>query len=127
MIGTLTAIAGGGAIGALLRHGVNMSAMHVWGAGFPYGTLIVNVLGSFLMGVVIAAGAHFWQPSPELRLFIVTGLLGAFTTFSTFSLDFVTLFERGEMVSAGIYAALSVALSIFALFAGLAIIRGMTP
>lgn len=121
----LLAIAGGGAVGALMRHGVNGAALNLFGAGFPYGTLAVNVAGSFIMGVLISVFAHLWQPPAELRLFLVTGLLGAFTTFSTFSLDFAVLWERGEMLSALIYMTVSVALAVAALFAGMMLIRGV--
>lgn len=124
MINTIAAIAAGGAIGALLRHGVNISAVKLLGHGFPYGTLTVNIVGSFVMGALIVAFASIWQPSETLRVFLITGLLGAFTTFSTFSLDFATLFERQEYLISGMYLAGSVVLSIAALFAGMAIVRG---
>jgi len=125
MISTIAAIGTGGALGAILRHGVNVGAVQVFGHGFPMGTLIVNILGSFLMGVLIALFAHSIQTSNEIKLFLTTGFLGAFTTFSAFSLDFVTLYERGDIAMAGGYAAASVILSILALFAGLLLIRGM--
>lgn len=125
MINTIAAIAAGGAIGALLRHGVNITAVKLLGHGFPYATLTVNILGSFIMGALIVTFAHLWQPSDALRVFMITGLLGAFTTFSTFSLDFVSLFERGEYLSSGIYLSASVILSIAALFGGMAIMRGV--
>jgi len=125
MINTIAAIAAGGAIGALMRYGVNVVAVKALGHGFPYATLTVNVLGSFVMGVAIVVFANFWQPSEGLRVFLITGLLGAFTTFSAFSLDFVSLFERGEYISSGIYLSASVILSITALFAGMAIVRGL--
>lgn len=125
MISTIGAVAAGGAFGATARYGINIMTFQWLGSGFPYATLFVNVLGCFLMGVLIAAMAHLWQPSQEIKLFLTTGFLGAFTTFSAFSLDFVTLFERGEIVAAGCYALLSVVLSILALFAGLMLIRMM--
>lgn len=86
MIASIAAIAGGGALGAVLRHSVNQGALHYFGAGFPFGTIAVNIIGSFLMGVLISYFAHVWQPAPEAKAFLVTGLLGAFTTFSAFSL-----------------------------------------
>ncbi len=126
MINTIASIAAGGALGALLRYGVDISAIKYLGIGFPYGTLIVNVLGSFLMGVMIAYAAHIWQPPHILKLFIATGFLGAFTTFSTFSLDAVSLYERGAYLLSASYISASVILSIGALFTGMAIIKGIT-
>ena len=117
------AIASGGAIGAVLRHFAGMASLRMFGAGFPYGTLGVNILGSFIMGALISYFAHSWNPSQELRAFLTVGILGAFTTFSTFSLDAVTLWERGEAFAALAYVLASVILSILALFAGLFIIR----
>ena len=123
MISTIAAIGAGGAIGAILRHGVNVGAVQLFGHGFPAGTLIVNILGSFLMGAFIALFAQSIQPSAELKMFLTTGMLGAFTTFSTFSLDFVTLMERGDMALAGGYALISVICSILALMIGMVLIR----
>lgn len=125
MISTIIAIATGGACGALLRHGVNVGAVHLMGHGFPWGTLTVNVLGSFVMGVFIAVFAHFWQPPEAVRLFLVTGFLGAFTTFSTFSLDVVSLYERGALLAAGGYMMASVVLSVGALLAAMILVRGL--
>lgn len=122
---TIFAIAFGGALGAVSRHGVNKLAYHTIGNDFPYGTMIVNILGSFLMGLTIAIFAHFWQPSKYMHFFLITGFLGAFTTFSAFSLDVTTLFERGAYLLMGGYMAASVCLSILALFAGLALIKGI--
>ena len=123
MINTIAAIAAGGAIGALMRHSVNVAAVKLIGHGFPYGTLTVNIVGSFLMGALVILFASVWQPSETLRMLIITGFLGAFTTFSTFSLDFVTLFERQDYLVSGLYVAASVVLSIAALFGGMAITR----
>lgn len=125
MISTLGAIAIGGALGAVSRHSVNVLALKVMGAGFPWGTLGVNVIGSFLMGGFIVVFAQLWQPPAELKLLIVTGFLGAFTTFSTFSLDVATLWERGELFPAAGYILASVVLSIGALFAAMALVRGL--
>lgn len=125
MISTIASIAAGGAIGALARHGVNLSAVAILGHGFPWGTMIVNIAGSFFMGIMIAVLGHIWHPPEALRLFLVTGFLGAFTTFSAFSLDAVTLWERGEILQAGLYTATSVTLSIAALIAGLLITRSL--
>jgi len=119
----IVAIAAGGAIGAVLRHGANVSAVKLMGHGFPYGTLAVNVIGSFVMGLLIVTFAHYWQPSETMRVFLVTGLLGAFTTFSTFSLDFVTLWERQAYLHSALYLSGSVILSIAALFAAMALVK----
>jgi len=119
----IVAIAAGGALGAVMRHGVNVGAAHVWGYDFPWGTLIVNILGSFIMGVLVSLFAHYGTPSQELRGFLTVGFLGALTTFSTFSLDTVTLFERGAYVAMASYSLVSVIVSILALFAGLLIVR----
>lgn len=128
MLNAIASIALGGALGALARHGVNAASARLFGLGFPYGTLLVNIAGSFAMGLLIALLAQMGggQPSQALRLFVATGFLGAFTTFSTFSLDFVTLFERQDYAGAAVYMLVSVAGSILALFAGLAIIRGLS-
>ena len=119
----ILAIAGGGAIGAVLRHFFGVFSLKIIGTGFPYGTLSVNIIGSFVMGALIAYFAHHWSPSQEVKAFLTVGILGAFTTFSTFSLDAVTLWERGEQLGAFLYVLASVVLSIMALFAGLFIIR----
>ena len=123
MIASLAAIAGGGALGAVLRYGANHGAMHYFGPGYPFGTIAVNIAGSFIMGMLISYFAHVWQPSPEVKAFLVTGLLGAFTTFSAFSLDFITLWERGDEMAALVYVLASVCFAIGALMLGMAIVR----
>ncbi len=125
MISTIAMVGAGGAIGAVARYGVNVGSVYLIGHGFPWGTVIVNVIGSFLMGVLIAKFAMMDNISNDMKTMLTTGVLGAFTTFSTFSLDFVTLWERGEMVSAFGYLAGSVVLSILALFLALWVMRGM--
>jgi CrcB protein len=112
----------GGGLGAALRHGVNR-AVAAAGGGFPVGTLLVNVVGSLVMG--LAAGwllARGWDEHPA-RLFIVTGVLGGFTTFSAFSHDAVMLWQRGATGAAAAYVAGSVVLAVLALLAGLALAR----
>lgn len=121
----ILAIAAGGAIGAVARHFVSSQITHWLGSGFPWGILIVNVAGSFAMGVLVEASALVWSPSPELRAFITVGMLGAFTTFSTFSLEVVLLYERGQMALAAGYVASSVVLAVGGLFAGLALVRAI--
>lgn len=121
---TIIAIAVGGAAGALGRYGTQALALRLFGAGFPYGTLIVNVAGSFLMGLL----AHWFLVrgvSAEVRSLVLVGCLGALTTFSTFSLDAAALYQRGELGAAAVYVILSVVLSIGALFAGLALSRSI--
>lgn len=113
-------VALGGAVGASLRHLSGMFFLRTFGPGFPYGTLFVNVAGSFAMGLFIAwLARRTGGASQELRLFLATGLLGGFTTFSAFSLDFATLWEDGRLGIALGYAAASVVLSLVAIFAGL--------
>lgn len=122
---TIGFVALGGAIGAVARHGVNVSVTHLFGHGFPWATLIVNILGSFLMGVAIVKFSQM-QISQDLRIMMITGFLGAFTTFSTFSLDTLTLWERGEMLHAFLYVTASVVVSITALFFAMWLLKGST-
>ena len=119
----LLAVAAGGALGAVGRYLVISAVGQVFGTGFPLGTIVVNVVGSFLLGALTEAMALAWSPSPELRAMIVIGVLGAFTTFSTFSLDVALLYERGALGQAALYAGASVVLSIGAFFLGLALLR----
>jgi len=115
----ILAVALGGAVGAVGRHFVTRQFMHALGTGFPWGTLAVNVIGSLVLGILTEVMALRWSVGLETRAFIITGVLGAFTTFSTFSLDFAILYERGEIHLAVGYAAVSVALAFAGLFAGL--------
>ncbi len=121
----LLSVAFGGALGAVFRYVLMSGIGHFIHAGFPLATLFVNVLGSFALGSLIEIMALSWSPGQEMRSFLVIGVLGAFTTFSTFSQDVIFLIERGQMMSAGLYIALSVVLSIAGLFAGLALFRQM--
>lgn len=116
----------GGGLGAALRHGVNLATARAWGIAFPYGTLTVNVVGSLAMGALAAYFAFRGDASQHWRLFLTTGILGGFTTFSAFSLDAALLYERGEAGLAALYVVASVALSIAGLFAGLALVRNFT-
>ena len=118
----------GAGIGGALRHGVNVGCARMCGTAFPWGTLTVNVVGSFIMGAIAAwlaakAGEGWSQP---LRLFLTTGILGGFTTFSAFSLDAVQIWERGQIGLAATYVTASVLLSIAGLVAGLALVRSLT-
>lgn len=113
----------GSGIGGLLRHGVGLVALRFLGPGFPYGTLMINVLGSALMGLVIGLFTSSKFNHPDARLFLATGILGGFTTFSTFSLDAVTLWERGEILAAFGYGIASLTLSLAALMGVLLMVR----
>ena len=112
-------VAIGGAIGASLRHLSGIAALRIMGAGFPWGTLFVNVFGSLVMGFFIAWLTKRTGTSNEIRLFMATGILGGFTTFSAFSLDVANMIERGAMTSAFSYIAASVVISLAAVFIGL--------
>ena len=113
----------GAGIGGALRHGVNVGTGKLFGLGFPYGTLIVNVTGSFLMGLLAGFFAYRAGIPQHLRLFLTTGILGGFTTFSTFSLDAALLIERHSLGMAAGYMVGSVAAGLSALFFGLALFR----
>lgn len=115
----------GGAIGSSCRYLVGVWALRFFGPGYPWGTFIVNVVGSFLIGALAELIALKLNASAELRVLIVTGFLGGFTTFSAFSLDAMSLFERGAVGFAAIYVLSSVVLSIAAVFAGLALMRSL--
>ena len=116
----------GGGIGAALRHGINLAVARLLGTAFPYGTLMINITGSFIMGLVAAYFAFKGDASQHWRLFLTTGILGGYTTFSAFSLDAALLYERGEVGLAALYVVASVALSIAGLFAGFALVRQFT-
>jgi CrcB protein len=122
-ISQLLAVMMGGALGAAGRYFVMMGVGHWFGHGFPYGTMVVNVVGSFVLGAFIEASALAWSPSPEVRALIVVGVLGAFTTFSTLSLDVYVLWTRGDITSALAYIGLSLVLGIGGLIAGLWCVR----
>ncbi len=115
--------AAGGAIGTVARHLANVGFGRWLGAGFPWSTLFVNVVGGFLMGALIEALALRFDGSIELRTFLATGILGGFTTFSAFSMDAVLMLQRGETAMAALYIGASVLLSILALLAGLWLMR----
>ncbi len=127
MLSTALVFLGAG-IGGVLRHGVNVVSLKWLGPSFPYGTMAINIIGSGVMGLVAGwlafkAGEGWTQ---NARLFLATGILGGFTTFSAFSLDAILLWERGEALLAAFYVIGSVALSLAALVAGLALVRGLS-
>jgi CrcB protein len=113
----------GGGLGAALRHGVNLASARVLGTAFPYHTMIENVTGSIVMGLLTGYFAFHGGVSQHWRLFLTTGILGGYTTFSAFSLDAVLLYERGAFGLAALYVVGSVLLAIGGLFAGLALAR----
>jgi fluoride exporter len=116
----------GGALGAMLRYGTGVAVGHFWRNAFPLATLLVNVTGSLAMGLLVGWLTRTLAPGQEeVRLFLAVGLLGGFTTFSAFSLEVMTLLERGDVVSAVIYVLGSVLLSVLALLLGLMVFRGL--
>lgn len=123
MIKMMLFIAAGGAFGAVARYLTVVGVGAVVGMGFPYGTLVVNILGSFILGALVETLALTWSPSQEVRALLVVGMLGAFTTFSTFSLDVILQLERGNLIGAAVYILSSVTFSVFGLFAGLRLMR----
>jgi CrcB protein len=116
-------IAAGGALGAMARYLAISGIGAIVGMAFPYGTLVVNILGSFVLGALVEILALTWSPTQEVRALMVVGVLGAFTTFSAFSLDVVLQLERGHLVGAAIYILSSVTFSVLGLFAGLRLMR----
>jgi CrcB protein len=113
----------GAGVGGALRHGVNSLGMRLLGTGFPYATLTVNIVGSLAMGLLAGWFAQKGAAGQHLRLFLTTGILGGFTTFSTFSLDIASLWERGAVALCLLYTALSVVVAVGALFLGLWVMR----
>ena len=121
---TLILIAIGGAIGAVSRHAVSASMLRLFGPNFPVGTMVLNILGSFIMGCLAAYFMNAAGISQSIKVFLTVGVLGAFTTFSAFSLDTLTLFQRGEVTLAFGYVLGSVILSIGALWGGFMLLKG---
>jgi fluoride exporter len=116
----------GGALGAVARYGVSVVVGHFWRTQFPVATMLINVSGSFVMGLLVGWLVRALPPGQsEIRLFVAVGILGGFTTFSAFSLDVMTLIERGDVIPAVVYALGSVLLSVLALLLGLMIFRGL--
>lgn len=124
-IGILLAVALGGALGSLLRYFVAGQIQSAAWPGFPWGIFLVNISGGFAMGIIAELSALKLNLSPELRAFLTVGILGGYTTFSTFSLDSALLIERGDYVGAAAYIAGSAILSVVALFAGLWTVRAL--
>ena len=116
----------GGGLGSTLRYIVNVICPRLFGDGFPYHTFIINITGSTVMGLIAGYFAFRGDASQSWRLFLMTGILGGYTTFSAFSLDTAVLYERGEIGSALFYVLGSVGFSILGLFAGLTLVRHLT-
>jgi len=119
----ILAVALGGALGSVARYLTGIGATKLFGVDFPWGTLIINIAGSFLIGVFAELFALKWDLPQSGRVFLTVGICGGFTTFSTFSLDAFVLLEHGDFWATGAYIFGSVALSIAALFAGLHLVR----
>ncbi len=119
----ILAVAAGGALGSVARYLVGIGSTRLFGVSFPWGTLIINIAGSFLIGVFVEMFALKWDLPQTARVFLTVGICGGFTTFSTFSLDSYVLIERGEFGLAAAYIVGSVVLSIAALVGGLHLIR----
>ena len=115
--------AAGGSIGAASRYLVNLAAALAFGPAFPWATMIVNIVGSFLMGAVVAAAMPLLGGSAAWRTFLATGILGGFTTFSAFSLDAFELLERRSLSMSALYVVSTVILSLAALVAGMSVVR----
>ena len=113
----------GGGLGSTLRHIINVVSARALGTAFPYHTFIINITGSTVMGLIAGYLAFKGEASQPWRLFLMTGILGGYTTFSAYSLDAALLYERGEIGLALLYVLGSVVLSIAGLFAGLALMR----
>ena len=120
---TYLSIALGGALGSMARYAPGIYVGRWLGMAFPWGTLLINIIGSFLIGAFAESFALRWDSSQATRVFLVVGICGGYTTFSTFSLDIVTLINRGEALAAAAYILASVALGVAALYAGLHAMR----
>lgn len=123
----LLAIAAGGALGSVARYLVVAQMTRWFGFNFPWGTLTVNVVGGLTIGILAELMALKWSVSPELRAFLIVGILGGFTTFSAFSLETIGLAQNGAVILALLYVAASVALSVGAVFVGLSLMRAIVP
>ncbi len=123
---TILAIGFGGGIGSIARYLTIVGCGRLCGTSFPWGTLAVNVLGSFVMGILAEIFRRHVLRDPVLATLLTTGFLGGYTTFSTFSLDIALLFERGELVATGLYIGGSLVLSLIAIGSGLALTRAFT-
>ena len=124
---SLLAVAVGGAAGSVARYLMLMAVMQWAGTRFPVGTIVVNVIGCTVMGVLSELAALAWSPSPELRALLLVGVLGGFTTFSSFTLDIGVLVARDEFAAAAGYFLASTLFSVVGFFAGLWAVRSLVP
>ena len=122
----IAAVAAGGAIGSVARYLVGVISGKLFGINFPWGTLFINISGSFLIGLFIALFATKWDLPQAARVFLTVGICGGYTTFSTFSLDAWYLIERGEMAASLAYMGASVVLSLAALIGALHLVRALS-
>lgn len=120
MVGGYLAVFVGAGLGGMLRHGVSSASLALFGPAFPYGTLLVNIIGGLLAGSIAELLLIKGVSNQEFRLFLTTGFLGGFTTFSAFSLEAALMWQRSDYVMLGMYVTASVLLSIAALFVGMA-------
>ena len=118
-------VAIGGAIGSVARYLVGVWSVRIAGPNFPWGTFTVNIVGAFLIGLLVEIIARRFDASAEMRVFVVTGIIGGFTTWSSFTLDAVVLFERGDIGLSALYLMGSLVVSFAAIFAGLALGRAL--
>jgi CrcB protein len=121
----ILAVAAGGALGAVMRYLAAIGSGRAFGTDFPWGTLIINVTGSFLIGIFAALFATRWNLPQTVRIFLTVGICGGYTTFSTFSLDTWYLIERGQTLASAAYMIASVALSVGALIAAMQLVRAL--
>lgn len=122
----ILAAAAGGALGSVARYLVGIESGKLFGTDFPWGTLIINVTGSFLIGTFVGLFAAKWDLTQAMRIFLTVGICGGYTTFSTFSLDAYYLIERERILASSVYMVASVALSVAALIAALRLVRMLT-
>ena len=121
----ILAVAAGGALGAVSRFFVTSGVIYLFGNGLPLGTLVVNVIGSFCLGILVQVFPVAWLVTPEFRNFFIVGILGSFTTFSTFSFEVVELWSRGDLFSAGTYVIGSVLLGVLGFICGSTITKSL--
>lgn len=119
------AVAAGGALGAVARYAMAGIVQRAAGGAFPWGTLAVNILGALLMGAIVEGSARLWSMPADLKLFLTTGVLGGFTTFSAFSLETALMIEKGDWATAIAYIAASVTLTVLFLFCGMWLVRSV--
>ena len=121
----IAAVAAGGAIGSVTRYLVGIGSARLFGTNFPWGTLIINVTGSFLIGAFVGLFALKWDLPQAMRIFLTVGICGGYTTFSTFSLDAWYLIERGQTWASAAYMIGSVVLSVGALIAAMQLVKAL--